>query len=130
MIDYKLVTENQWLHLADLDFTEFKFVEKVINCRQYVLALDNNSIVGVLSFVEHSMWMPNGIGIGKIQVHRNYRNQGICTGLVHILFEFANTYWDGIVVSPYEPDGEKWLKHIIARYSKQYPDLKILEREY
>lgn len=126
--EYKLVTENQWLHMVNLDFEEFEFVQDVINCRQFVLALDGNKIVGMISFVDHSLWMPNGLGIGKAQVHSKYRNQGICTKMVEMLFEYADAHWDGIAVSPYEPDGERWLKPLIARYSKRYPALKILER--
>lgn len=127
-MEYKLVTENQWLHMLNLDFEEFEHVQEVVQSRLFVLALEGNKIVGMISFVDRSLWMPQGLGIGKVQVHSKYRNQGICTHMIEMLFEYANKYWDGIAVSPYEPDGERWLKPLIARYSKQYPSLKILER--
>lgn len=104
------------------------FSKDLIRHRTYIAALDGRQVLGLACVTESSMRIPGALGVSFVSTHPQHRHQGVATRLVQGLFDFARNEAKGIANTAYEPDGERWLRHVFARQAQQYPDVVLYER--
>lgn len=121
--------DQEMLYGRKLDDVIPMFNSDMIGHRTYILAMNGDEIVGVVSLTEETLWHPNSVGVGYISTHIMHRNKGISKLLVDALFKYASHTKRNISNSIYKPDGEQYLRHVMARTAKQYPNLILFERE-
>lgn len=104
------------------------FNAEVIRYRSYIAVKDGPVLCGLASFVEDSMRVPGAIGISFVSTHPAHRNKGVAGKMVRALFELARAEKKPLANTAYEPDGEKWLKHVFHRTAIEFPDVQFFER--
>lgn len=106
------------------------FSPDLVAHRSFVVALsDEVKVVGIAQLVEISSRVDNAIGIGFIETHVDFRNQGISKHLVNSVFALAQSLGKDVANTSYEPDGERWLKHTMHAYASAYPNVRLIERD-
>lgn len=105
------------------------FTEMLMDWRTYVVVYDGNRVVGMAGLLEHSVRCDNSIGIAFISTHKKHRNRGIAKMLVDAVFKYAQDSGKNLANTEYEPDGEKYLRHIMHRTAEKYPKVKLFECE-
>ena len=97
--------------------------------RSYLAALDpQGQVLGLVCFVESSARTPGALGIAFVSTHVQHRRQGVARALVEALFELASTESKPVAMTPYEDDGEKYLKPLVAHFAAQFPSVTVYER--
>ena len=104
------------------------FAIDAIRHRSYIAAMQGSAIVGLACVTEDSMRIPGALGVSFVSTHPERRNQGIARQLVEALFEFARNEHKGLANTAYEPDGERWLRHVFARNAQAFPDVAFYEQ--
>lgn len=105
------------------------FMEMLLDWRTYVVVYEGNRIVGMAGLLEHAVRCDNSIGIAFISTHKDHRNRGIAKILVDAVFKYAQDTGKNLANTEYEPDGEKYLRHIMHRTAEKYPKVKLFEYE-
>lgn len=106
------------------------FQLEALDIRTLLVAQLDQCIVGITSFHKNSFRVENAVGVGYISTHTNYRNLGVATAMVKALFTQAQLQGKAIANTPYEPDGEIYLRHVMARTWNRFPDVELIERDY
>jgi ribosomal protein S18 acetylase RimI-like enzyme len=123
--DEKLVLRKQ----TDLELKIEFFYEDAIAHRSYLAAILDGKIVGLVAFVDSSLWHPSAIGVSFVSTHGDFRRQGIASQLVTALFKLATGTHQAISMTPYESEGLLYLKPIVHRTASLYPAVCLHERE-
>ena len=125
-----LKTHDEQIEFLSKDLKPFIpfFTVCMMGFRTYIVALEDNAVVGLVSLTEETLWHENCLGVGFVSTHVNHRNKGVSTALVKALFEYARTSGKGISNTKYEPDGEKYLKPVMTRVAAAHSDVKFIER--
>lgn len=97
--------------------------------RCFLTAFQGEKVVGVVSLVMDSHRIPGALGVGFVSTHSDHRNQGVSRTLVQALFELACQRRQAIANTSYEPDGDRWLRHVMHRTAKAYPQVEFFERD-
>lgn len=97
--------------------------------RAFLVALKQGEVVGVVSLVKDSFRIPGALGVGFISTHLRHQNAGVARALVKSLFELAASRKQAIANTSYEPDGDRWLRHVMTRTAALYPDVEFYERD-
>jgi GNAT superfamily N-acetyltransferase len=116
------------LRHQDLDDAFQFFDRERIPHRTYVAVLEEGRVVGLAALLESSGRHPGALGVGFIETHAHHRQRGIGKLLVEGLFQFARQEGKAIANTEYEPDGERYLKHLMAAAAQRYPDVTLFER--
>lgn len=91
--------------------------------RLYLFVKDDeysHRIIGICCVNPNTLKGPNAIGIGYIDVHADYRNQGVGKLLVRALMQYAQKSGKAVYPGFYEPMGELYIKHVIERIANEY----------
>ena len=91
--------------------------------RSYFVCVDQDSqkIVAVLCYRQKSGYSEHHAGLGYISVSQNYKNKKIATTLLRKLFEkIKELDLRGLRVGYYEPEGEKYLPAVLAKFSQEF----------
>jgi GNAT superfamily N-acetyltransferase len=121
--------DAQWEMSQTFNHSSISFFDPdMMGQRTLLVAYNDNVVVGIAAIVEKTVWYPNALGIGYISTHDDHRNIGVATALVTALFDYAKKSCKHISNTPYEPDGERYLKHVMHRISNNYPSVTLYER--
>lgn len=101
-----------------------------LHFRSLLVAQLDQCIVGIASVHNNSMRVENALGVGYISAHKNFRNIGVATALVKALFTHAKLEGKAIANTPYEIEGEIYLKHIMQREYNRFPTVDLIERDF
>lgn len=88
--------------------------------RSYLVALNGETVVGVVCFVQQTIKRADCLGLASVGVHPSYRNQGVATLLAHHLFQHAELHGIDVMNAHYEPMGEMYLKPAMRRAVMSY----------
>jgi len=117
------------LLVKNISFFEPSQIEEVHH-RSWIVAYDDVCIRGLIALRKESGHIPNALGIGYISTHKKYLNQGIASLMVRSLFDYAKKLKKDIANTPYEPDGDIYLRHIMEREAMKHLDVTLYERDY
>lgn len=98
--------------------------------RTFFVAQIDRCIVGITSVRNSSAYHENAVGVGYISTHKRYQNLGVATAMVKALFAHAQLEGKAISNSPYELEGDIYLKPVMQRVSNKYPTVEFVERDY
>lgn len=101
-----------------------------LDIRTLLVAQLDQCIVGITSFHKNSFHIDNAVGVGYVSTHVDYRNIGVATAMVKALFLQAQLQGKAIANTPYEPEGEIYLRHVMERTWNRFPDVELIERDY
>jgi hypothetical protein len=96
--------------------------------RIYVVVVEGDEVVGMVSVVDETMWAHNALGVGFLETKAEHRKRGICKLLVDGLFQLAQGDGKDISNTPYSPNGFEWLKPVMHETAKRYPEVRLYER--
>ena len=98
--------------------------------REYLVAIDNDlNIIGVPCYNPESLYRFSNklcIGVGYISVAKEFKGHGIGKALVKALVEIAKRDNKDLRFNAYEPEGRKYLRHVVRRTAKT-TDVNIYE---
>ena len=100
---------------------------EMVSHRSYLAAIESGCVVGLVSFVESSMRVPGALGVGFVSTHSGHRGCGVARRMLEALYELAAHENKPIAMSAYEPDGERWLRPLLAKLSLQNPHVRLFE---
>lgn len=103
------------------------FRRDVWKYRNYLVAHQDGIVMGMIVFNHNTQWMDNAFGVSAVEVLPAFKNQGIAKALITELFRHAEMEGKDISITPYEDEGERYIKHIFRRCQHQY-DVMIQER--
>ena len=106
------------------DFVHFS--HDVVNYRSYLICRIDDQVAGMIVFTEQTRWLENGFGLGVVTVSPKFKNQGVGKFLVEHFFQLAKLHGKDVRVTPYEKEGELYLRHVIRRVAREY-DVQIVE---
>lgn len=99
---------------------EFEFYVCPVMYRDYLAAInDSGEIVGLVCF--RRRYEESKVTITFIEVVDKYKNQGIGKELIRRIMLYLSTEsFEKHYITKYEPDGEKYIKHLIEKESAKY----------
>lgn len=98
--------------------------------RTFLVATINNAVTGIVALRNQSVRLDNAVGVGYISTHKEYRNMGVATAMVHALFAHAHLHGKAIANTAYEPEGLIYLQPVMERVWNRYPSVDLNERDY
>lgn len=109
------------------------FCERQLNemdFRTFLVATIERTVTGIVALRKESSRLENALGVGYISTHRDFRNMGVATAMVHALFAHAKLQGKAIANTRYELDGQIYLRPVMERVWNKYPTVELNERDY
>lgn len=101
-----------------------------IDYRRFIAAKDSDGrVIGLVSFVLDSSRIPGALGVSFVSVHPAWQGKGIARRLVTELFELARHLGKDIANTRYTEDGQAKLRSVMQDVARQYPDVRLFEKE-
>lgn len=119
--------------LLERAFTFFHRVQSTQ--RLYLVALDPEqkdssteaAVQGLACLHPESEKGDNLMSLRYMMVHENYRNRGIATALSEAVFAFVAEQGKGLASTSYEPDGHRYLRHVLLRTAGRHPGVQFVD---
>lgn len=83
--------------------------------REYLAALINGTVAGLVCFTSTSLWVPDALGLAYVSVATEHRRSGVSTALVKAFIALALSRSKAVYVTQYEPDGRTYLRPLLKR---------------
>lgn len=110
--DYFFLEDNKDI------FTRLNLTTSSIDGESFIiLALNGLKVVGTYAFENYDI---NNIKTLYLQVEGNYKNKGIGTQLIKILFDWAKDRQLGIITSQFSVEGERYVKNQLRDLAEEY----------
>lgn len=123
-MQYIVHPEDDFIHsIGDEANNEF-FFHDTVSWRQYIVATEDGKMCGMISYMKRENKIDGKpvtyYGISAVSTHKEYKNRGIATKLLHMFFEIASR--EGVAIKPgfYEPEGRMYIKEKIEQFSQDY----------
>jgi ribosomal protein S18 acetylase RimI-like enzyme len=112
---------------SDLEYKMPYFLKDVVSRRTYVAAFQGPKVIGLLA-INRLESNPQALWVSFVSTHTDHRNRGVASRLVAELFTMARRKGQPIVCTAYQELGRKYLRHVMRRTAKAYPDVSFTEQ--